>query len=145
MINNDISTKEKILHASYNNFLLFGYRGTTLQRIAIQADVNRSVVHYYFRSKKRLYLKVVEMVLDLVFNTRFENVTDRKDIEKPTWFLFSEFYNNKSLFEGTLKEIYPNDWNDKFDSLLQWLELTQISSSIFEDSRVEAKKLLNSV
>ena len=126
MKNNKISTEDKILNSAYKIFLLFGYHGTTIQQIAIKADVNKSAVHYYFRSKERLYTKVVKKVLELYFDTNVEINTTRKGIEKPTWFLVSELYNNRNLFEETLKEIYPDDWEDKLLNLANWLQFTNI-------------------
>jgi AcrR family transcriptional regulator len=55
MKNNEISAEDRIFNVAYKIFLLFGYHGTTLQQIAMQAGVNKSAVHYYFRSKERLY------------------------------------------------------------------------------------------
>lgn len=125
MKNNDINTEDRILDSAFKIFLLFGYHGTTLQQIAMQAGVNKSAVHYYFRSKERLYTKVVKKVLDLYFDTNVEINTNRKGLEKPTWFLITELYNNKNLFEETLKEIYPDDWDSKLHNLLNWLQFTK--------------------
>lgn len=127
MKNNDISTEDRIFDSAYKIFLVFGYHGTTLQQIAMQAGVNKSAVHYYFRSKERLYTKVVKKVLDLYFDTNVEINTNRKGLEKPTWFLITELYNNKNLFEETLKEIYPNNRDDKLNSLIKWLISTDIT------------------
>jgi AcrR family transcriptional regulator len=126
MINNKISTEDKILNSAFNIFLLFGYHGTTIQQIAMQAGVNKSAVHYYFRSKERLYTKVVKKVLDLYFDTIVEINTSRKGLEKPTWFLITELYNNKNLFEETLKEIYPNNWDGKLLNLANRLQFTDV-------------------
>ena len=90
MIKRIAKTEDRILDSAYKIFLLFGYHGTTIQQIAIKAGVNKSAVHYYFRSKERLYTKVVKKVLDLYFNTNVNNNTNRKGFEKPTWFLVSE-------------------------------------------------------
>lgn len=123
MINSEISTEEKILQAAYNIFLKFGYHGTTLQQIATEAVVNKAAIHYYFRSKERLYVKVVKNVLELILNTEFEIITDRKGFEKPTWFLLTELYNNRNLFEHALKELYPNDWVNNLNDIKKWLEI----------------------
>ena len=92
----------------------------------MQAGVNKSAVHYYFRSKERLYTKVVKKVLDLYFDTNVEINTNRKGLEKPTWFLITELYNNKKLFEETLKEIYPNNWDGKLLNLANRLQFTDV-------------------
>ena len=126
MIKRIAKTEDRILDSAYKIFLLFGYHGTTLQQIAIEAGVNKSAVHYYYRSKEKLYTKVVKKVLDLYFDTNVEINTTRKGLEKPTWFLVSELYNNKNLFEETLKEIYPDDWEGKLLNLTNWLQFTYI-------------------
>jgi AcrR family transcriptional regulator len=129
MIKRIAKTEDRILDSAYKIFLLFGYHGTTLQQIAIKAGVNKSAVHYYFRSKERLYTKVVKKVLYLILNTKANNNTNREGFEKPTWFLVSELYNNRNLFEETLKEIYPNDWDEKSKGIIKWLELKKIPYS----------------
>jgi AcrR family transcriptional regulator len=126
MKNIEISTEDRIFDSAYKIFLLFGYHGTTIHQIATQAGVNKSAVHYYFRSKERLYAKVLKKVLDLYFDINVEIKTHRKGLEKPTWFLISELYNNKNLFEVTLKKIYPDDWDGKLHDLANWLQFADI-------------------
>jgi len=120
MANTELHTEAKILEAANSIFLLFGYHGTTLQQIAMEADVNKSAIHYYFRSKERLYLKVVENVLNPTLNTDFLSSTNRKQLEKSAWFLFTELY-NKEFFERTVEELYPDDWNKKIIEIKKWL------------------------
>ena len=123
-------TEDRILDSAYKTFLLFGYHGTSLQHIALSAGVNKSAVHYYFRSKDRLYSKVVTKVLDLYFDSTGEINTTRRGLEKSTWFLVSELYNNRNLFEKTLKEIYSNDWNRKLSNLVNRLQSKDIRFNI---------------
>jgi len=108
----EVCTEDKILSAAYKTHLLYGYHGTTLHKIATLAGVNKSVIHYYFRSKDKLYLKVVEKVLDLLLSTSFEINSNREEFERLRWFLLTELYNNKSLFEQTLKELKPINWGE---------------------------------
>jgi AcrR family transcriptional regulator len=126
MIKRISKTEDRILDSAYKIFLLFGYHGTTMQQIAIKAGVNKSAVHYYFRSKEKLYTKVVKKVLDHILNTRVNINTNQDGYEKQIWFLITEIYNNKILFERTLKAIYPDDWDEKSKGLMKWLE-SQIS------------------
>ncbi len=126
MIKRILKTEDRILDSAYNIFLLFGYHGTTLQQIAMQAGVNKSAVHYYFRSKERLYIKVVKKVLDLPLNTKVNTNTNIKVFDKTTWFLKTELYNNKNLFERTLKDLYPDDWDEKLNGILKLFEKINI-------------------
>jgi AcrR family transcriptional regulator len=128
MIKRIAKSEDRILDSAYKIFLLFGYHGTTLQQIAIEAGVNKSAVHYYFRSKEKLYTKIVKKVLDLYFDNKVEINTSRKVPEKPIWFLKTELYNNKNLFESNLKGIYPDDWEIRFSELKRLLEYSLLQS-----------------
>lgn len=122
MAKNELSTEDKIFRTAYNIFLLYGFHGTTLQQIASEAKVNKSVIHYYFRSKERLYIKIVETVVALILKTDVKFISNRGKIKKPAWFIFTELYNNKFLFERTLKELYTNDYERKIYDIKKWLE-----------------------
>lgn len=122
MTSKGISTEEKIALAACDIFHLFGYHGTTLQQIAVQAGVNKSAVHYYFRSKNRLYAEVVKKVIDQIPETRVNKSANQSEFEKQIWFIMTELYNNKDFFEKTLKIIYPDDWDEKFANLRKWLD-----------------------
>ncbi|MBI5540321.1 MAG: TetR/AcrR family transcriptional regulator [Bacteroidia bacterium] len=132
MENNEKGTDDKILDAAYDIFLLYGYHGTTLQQIATIADTNKASIHYYFRSKERLYIYIVRRVLDNVFNDKFNINLIPERLEKPTWFLYTELYNNSSLFEKVLQELSPIDWSENLNDIKKWLESSsfQLNSSI---------------
>ncbi len=97
MIKRISKTEDKILQAANIVFLLYGYHGATLQQIATEADVNKAAIHYYFHSKEMLYFKVVENVLDHIWNTEFKNISNQERFENPTWFLLTELYNNQPI------------------------------------------------
>ena len=124
MTNTEFGTEAKILDAANSIFLQFGYHGTTLQQIATKADVNTAAIHYYFRSKDGLYIKVVKNVLDFILNKELENTSIRKKIKNPAWFLFTELYNNKERFEKTLKELYPDVWDRNLNDIKKWIDNT---------------------
>jgi len=54
-MNKDLSTEEKILEAAKRVFLRDGYHGARMEAIAKEADVNKALLHYYFRSKDKLF------------------------------------------------------------------------------------------
>lgn len=122
--NNDINTEDRVLDAAYYIFLLYGFHGTTLQKIANEAGVNKATIHYYFRSKEKLYGIVVELIIGLILNAEFDFASNREKVEKPIWFLYTELYNNRDIFERTIKKLYPNDWLKKITDLNNWLEFS---------------------
>jgi AcrR family transcriptional regulator len=48
-------TEEKILRAAEKVFLEKGYAGTRMQVVADEAEINKAMLHYYFRSKEKLF------------------------------------------------------------------------------------------
>ncbi len=51
----DINTENKILVAAKKVFIIKGMTGARMQEIANEADINKSLLHYYFRSKEKLF------------------------------------------------------------------------------------------
>jgi AcrR family transcriptional regulator len=51
----DISTEQKILEAAKNIFFDRGLAGARMQDIADAAGINKALLHYYFRSKEKLF------------------------------------------------------------------------------------------
>lgn len=51
----DLTTEERILAAAKKIFVRDGYHGARMEDIAKEADVNKALLHYYFRSKDKLF------------------------------------------------------------------------------------------
>lgn len=61
------SAEKKILKAAREIFLDKGYEGTRMQEIADYAGINKALLHYYFRSKEKLFMGIfVEALSKLV-------------------------------------------------------------------------------
>ena len=54
----DLSTEEKILNAAKKVFLTKGMDGARMQDIADEAGINKALLHYYFRSKDKLFEQI---------------------------------------------------------------------------------------
>lgn len=59
----DSSTEEKILTAAKTIFVKYGLYGARMQDIADTAGINKALLHYYFRSKEKLFNKVFDGAL----------------------------------------------------------------------------------
>jgi TetR/AcrR family transcriptional regulator len=57
MVNNEIleNTEERILEAAKKVFMQKGSAGARMQDIADEAGINKALLHYYFRSKEKLF------------------------------------------------------------------------------------------
>lgn len=65
---NDGKTEEKILEAAKTVFMKFGLYGARMQDIADTAGINKALLHYYFRSKEKLFDAVFEGALEKYFD-----------------------------------------------------------------------------
>jgi AcrR family transcriptional regulator len=59
-----ISTRDRILAAAYRTLVDIGYNQVSMRRIAAEAGVNQSLLHYYFGSKEHLMVEVLAYVND---------------------------------------------------------------------------------
>ncbi|MFX1708631.1 TetR family transcriptional regulator [Chitinophaga sp. CC14] len=62
--NIDASTEERIKAAARTVFTKKGYQATKVRDIAAEADINLSLVNYYFRSKEKLFQFVMAEVVE---------------------------------------------------------------------------------
>jgi len=62
MAGQNLSTEEHILQVARDVFMRYGYDGTTMQMIADRAGINKSLLHYYYRSKERLFREIFSKV-----------------------------------------------------------------------------------
>jgi AcrR family transcriptional regulator len=56
------STRDQILTAAYRTLIDIGYNQISMRKIAEEAGVNQSLLHYYFGSKENLMLEVLGYV-----------------------------------------------------------------------------------
>ena len=54
-----VNTEERILEAAHEVFLQKGLDGARMQEIADRAGINKALLHYYFRSKDKLFRQIV--------------------------------------------------------------------------------------
>ncbi|MGM0532262.1 MAG: TetR family transcriptional regulator [Bacteroidota bacterium] len=57
------NTEERILNAAKQVFLKKGMAGARMQEIANEAGINKSLLHYYYRSKDKLFLAVFRLAI----------------------------------------------------------------------------------
>ena len=64
----DISTEEKLKEAARAVFTRKGYAATKVRDIAAEADINLSLVNYYFRSKEKLFQLIMAETIQKLFD-----------------------------------------------------------------------------
>jgi len=65
MIEKEVNTEQKILNAAKDVFQKKGMTGARMQEIADHAGINKALLHYYYRTKEKLFEKVFENAFSL--------------------------------------------------------------------------------
>lgn len=90
----DISAEEKILNAAKRVFENKGMSGARMQEIADEAKINKSLLHYYYRSKQLLF----EAVFKAAFNKLAPQINAILNSDKSIFEKIVDFSNNYTSF-----------------------------------------------
>lgn len=67
MENNRLDTQQKIVEAARRVFIRKGMAGARMQEIADEAGINKALLHYYYRSKAKLFEHIFDEARDKLF------------------------------------------------------------------------------
>ena len=115
--------KSIILAAAEQEFLIHGFKGAAIKRIAERADLPRANVHYYFKSKEELYSEILNDIVGR-WNSGFDDVTAEDD---PLQAL-SNYIRAKIMFSKTDPErsrIFASEIIHGAPHIKQYLKTTQ--------------------
>ena len=76
------NTEDRIVDAAKKVFIAKGMDGARMQEIANEAGINKALLHYYFRTKNKLFEKVFSIVFSDVLHVIEQAVTNETDFEK---------------------------------------------------------------
>ena len=62
-------TETQILEAAKKVFIRKGFAGARMQEIADEAQINKSMLHYYFRSKEFLFERIMQDSIEVMLPT----------------------------------------------------------------------------
>jgi len=70
--------KALIFNAAKKEFVTYGFEGASIKRIAEQANIARSNIHYYFQDKTDLYQQLLSNIIQ-VWNTDYDTLNVEHD------------------------------------------------------------------
>ncbi|RLD89255.1 MAG: TetR/AcrR family transcriptional regulator [Bacteroidetes bacterium] len=76
------NTEDRIVDAAKKVFINKGMDGARMQEIANEAGINKALLHYYFRTKNKLFEKVFSLVFGDVLHVIEQAVTKETDFEQ---------------------------------------------------------------
>ncbi len=81
------TTEQQILEAAKSVFFEKGMDGARMQEIADRAGINKALLHYYFRTKEKLFKHIFENVFQSIFQTVNQSIEQKADL-----FVFIEIF-----------------------------------------------------
>lgn len=118
---NDQDSEEQILEAARGEFQENGYSGARMQSIADRAGINKSMLHYYYRSKDKLFQQVfqeaVKEFIPVVFKVLNSNLELVSKVEKLIDTYHRIFSENPYLPQFVLHEM--NQHPDRFKKFME--------------------------
>lgn len=156
MSEEQLETEQKIFEAACRVFQRKGYAGARMQEIADEADINKSMLHYYYRSKDKLFQKVFQKEITRFFPIIF-GVMDSDDplkekIEQLIEAYYSFLQDNPHMVQFVIMEMNQNP--ERFKNFMKEKGfrppksfLKQIQSEVDEGniSSVEPRQLVISI
>lgn len=103
--------KEKILDACFDVFVRHGYPNTSTTMLADAAGISKALIFHHFKSKKELYLSVLDRCIEkgrieMGFNTLLENQDFFAAKEKFSIVKFNYYKNNPGLMRIMREAFY---------------------------------------
>lgn len=140
---NTPNTEQQILKAAQEVFIEKGKDGARMQEIADRAGINKALLHYYFRSKDKLFLTIFKSVIHKLLKQVNQYMQD-DDI--------FDFIDNvvRSYIAVLSKNHYLpsfilNEINRNHEGILQIIEASELDKSKLEkmvQKSIEAGKII---
>ncbi|WPV01567.1 TetR family transcriptional regulator [Mucilaginibacter sp. cycad4] len=105
----DASTEEKILATAKKIFTQKGYEATKVRDIAAEADINLSLVNYYFRSKEKLFEHIMVDNINKLFEKVGPVLNDEKSSLQQKISFIAEHYIDLLLENPDLPRFVVNE------------------------------------
>jgi TetR/AcrR family transcriptional regulator len=132
MTEKDKQTEEKIFESATEVFIEKGMDGARMQDIADHAGINKSLLHYYYRTKDHLFNAVFEMIVGQMFR-KFAPMFDEKlSLEEKLRFFFREhiafMQKNPRLASFVLNEFHRNP--EKIKKLIKNIDINKLWTTL---------------
>ncbi|MCX6301373.1 MAG: TetR/AcrR family transcriptional regulator [Bacteroidia bacterium] len=142
MTEEDKQTEEKIFESATEVFVEKGMDGARMQDIANRAGINKSLLHYYYRTKDHLFNAVFEMIAGQMFK-KFAPVLDENlPLEEKIRFFFREhiafMQKNPRLPSFILNELHRNP--ERIRKLIQNIDINKLWTTIEAQHKEELKR-----
>jgi len=112
------ATEDQIFEAAARVFQRDGYAGARMQEIADEASINKSMLHYYFRSKDQLFREVFQKEMMRFFPSIFKVLASDDNLDKKLPKLIEAYYeflqDNPNIVQFVIQEMnnHPKEFQN---------------------------------
>ena len=139
MTEKDKHTEEKIFESATEVFIEKGMDGARMKEIAEHAGINKSLLHYYYRTKDHLFNAVFEMIVGQMFKKFAPILDENLSLEDKIRFFFKEhitFLEKNPRLPGFLiNELHRNPTRIK--RLIQGIDINKLWSTLEDQHKEE--------
>jgi TetR/AcrR family transcriptional regulator len=145
VVDGNIRKKNKglILNAAKSEFVIHGFDGASIKRIAERAGIPRANIHYYFDDKTDLYQQVLDGIID-VWNTSYDTLNGQddpktaltayirskvmysKDDPEASRIFASEIIHGAPVLNKYLSGVYKDWVQEKVSAIQSWIDKGQM-------------------
>lgn len=144
--------EEKIFEAARKVFQRRGFSGARMQEIADEAGINKAMLHYYFRSKDKLFQKVFQAGVRSILPNLFNIISSEASLYEKTkqvaayytrtlqenpylpMFVLHEMHQHPERFKefmSSIRPIIPQNFIHQIQSAIERGEIRPISPQNF--------------
>jgi len=143
-------TKEKILKASTSLFSQYGYKGTSVRKIASEVGIRESAIYNHYKNKEEIFLEVAKSIFSSPFSFGDEEIKElalrgKAFLQKYTmqYKMLTFDKNNENMFRllmielmqnRSLREQFMSQYHDKNIKLLSEGFFIMMQNSLIRSS-----------
>ncbi|KRQ87149.1 HTH-type transcriptional regulator BetI [Caloramator mitchellensis] len=148
--------KQKILQSALIEFSTYGYENASTNRIVERAEISKGALFHYFKSKKGLYLYLIDYVIPLLYDEFYRqanmtitnfferiknwqaaklNIMDKMSLE--TKFLIKAFTNIPKEVKDDVLTRYAKYTQDGFKMLFENIDFSMFKEDIDKNKAIE--------
>jgi AcrR family transcriptional regulator len=124
------STEAKILEAARKVFVRKGMDGARMQEIADEAGINKALLHYYFRSKEKLFTAVFSEIFGNFFSSLGQVLASGASLDEKITF-FTGHYIDMIAANPFVPQFILNEVNRDPQSLVALVSRVGVSPKLF--------------
>lgn len=109
MVRKDKSTEEKIINASLDEFAELGYAGARVDSIAERGAVNKAMIYYYFKSKEKLYERILTDISTEIYGQIKEASADGNEPIEQFYAIIGRYVDMLKLIDRRFMRIYMRE------------------------------------